>query len=321
MIVDQLVKPIDHTRATEALENAVRAELARHALHGMAVALVDDQRVVYAAGFGEVQRDSIFRAGSISKLFNSLAVMQLVEKGSLDLDAPIESYGSQFRVLVPFEKADPITLRQLLCHRSGMIREAPVGGYLDSSQPSLAETIASIRSCVLVNPPNTKTRYSNVGPAIAGEIMATVSGTAYSEYQQRHLLGPMGMTSSFFHVSAIPRDRLAAGHMRVADGHGGFVDQTAPVFDLGTIPAGNLFTTLDDLARFLSMLGADGRAGERQIISKAMLAEMWMPQLIQADTGFGIGVTSTSSLLLTTSSAALFAWYRIAAIIGFFDQF
>ncbi len=170
-----------------------------------------------------------------------------------------------------------------------MIRESPVGGYFDATQPSLAQTVASIRSCVLVNPPNTKTRYSNIGPSIAGEIVATVSGTDYAKYQQEHLLGPLGMTNSSFHLSGILRDRLAVAYMRVADGHGGFVEQQAPVFDLGTIPAGNLFTTAGDLARFVSMLVAEGRAGERQIVSKATLAEMWKPQLIKEETGFGIG--------------------------------
>ena len=62
-------------------------------------------RIVYAGGFGNAKRDSIFRAGSISKLFNALAVMQLVELGKIDLDAPIQSYGPQFTLVVPFESA------------------------------------------------------------------------------------------------------------------------------------------------------------------------------------------------------------------------
>ncbi len=282
-------KPTDYTQAIAKLEKAVREELAEHQLHGMSVALVDDQKIVYAAGFGSVQRNSILRAGSISKLFNALAVMQQVEQGKIDLDAPIQTYGPQFNVVVPFDNAPPITLRQLLCHRSGMIRESPVGGYFDPRQPGLADTVASIRSCVLVNPPNTKTRYSNIGPSIAGQIMATVSGSDYARYQQEHLLGPMGMTSSSFVLAGIPRQRLAVAYMHVADGHGGFVQEEAPVFDLGTIPAGNLFTTAEDLARMVSVLAAAGRAGDRQIVSPATLAQMWTPQLTKDDSGFGLG--------------------------------
>ena len=148
----------DYSPAIATLEAAIRREMAGHKLHGISIALVDDQQTVYAAGFGNVKRDSIFRAGSISKLFNAIAVMQQVERGKIDLDAPIESYGPQFKMVVTFEHCLPITIRELLCHRTGMIRESPVGGYFDDSQPGLPATVASIRNCVLVNRPNEKTR-------------------------------------------------------------------------------------------------------------------------------------------------------------------
>jgi CubicO group peptidase (beta-lactamase class C family) len=279
----------DYSQAIARLETAIREELAEHQLHGMSVALVDDQRIVYANGFGSVKRDSIFRAGSISKLLNAVGIMQQVEQGRIDLDAPIQRYGPQFDIVVPFANTPPITIRQLLCHRSGMIRESPVGGYFDSSEPGLAATVDSIRSCVLVRPPNTKTSYSNVGPSIAGQILATVTGSDYARYQQEHVLGPMGMTSSSYVLAGIPRKRLAVAYMQVADGRGGFTEQTAPLFDLGTIPAGNLFTSVEDLARFVCVLAASGRGGDRQIVSPASLAQMWTPQLTNDESGYGIG--------------------------------
>jgi hypothetical protein len=76
--------------------------------------------------------------------------------------------------------------------------------------------------------------------------------------------------------------------MRIADGRGGFHEGEAPVFDLGTLPAGNLWTTAEDLAMFISMLAADGRASGKQIVSRKTLEEMWKPQLIAGDAGFGI---------------------------------
>ena len=186
---------------------------------------VDDQadRSI-TPGFGNAQRDSIFRAGSVSKLFNAIAVMQQVEQGKIDLDARVQSYGPQFNLVNPFEGNPPITIRQLLCHRSGMIRESPVGGYFDPSEPGLPATVASIRDCVLVNPPTAKTRYSNIGPSIAGQIVAAVSGTEYVRYQKEHVLDPLGMTSSSYLLSGIDRKRLAKSYMRVADGRGGFVE-------------------------------------------------------------------------------------------------
>ncbi len=215
--------------------------------------------------------------------------MQMVERGKLDLDAPIESYGPQFKIVVPFENAPAVTLRHLLCHRSGMIREAPVGGYFDFREPGLPDTVASIRSCVLVNPPDTKTRYSNIGPSIAGQIVATVAGVDYARYQQEHVLEPLGMKSSSFLLSGIERQRLAKSYMQVADGRGGMVEREAPVFDLGTLPAGNLFTTAEDLARFVSMLAAGGKVDGGPIVSRSTLDQMWTPQLTKEKAGFGLG--------------------------------
>jgi CubicO group peptidase (beta-lactamase class C family) len=280
----------DYTAAIEQLIAAIRQQMAAYNITGVSVALVDDQRLVHAAGFGTAKSDSIFRAGSISKVFNAVAIMQLVEQGKLDLDAPITRYGRQFSLVVPFDGAPAVTLRQLLCHRSGLCRESPVGGYFDGSEPSLADTAAAIRDCPLLSRPNSETRYSNIGPSLAGQILAAVTGVPYHEYQQKHILGPLGMTSSGFLLEEIERGRLAPAAMRVADGRGGFVRGEAPLFDLGTIPAGNLYTTAEDLARFVSMLAAGGRAPGGQVISGRSLAEMSKLQLVEteAESIFGL---------------------------------
>lgn len=280
---------LDYSAAIRQLEQAVRTEMAEWEIPGIVLALVDDQQTIHAAGYGEAQRDSVFRCGSVSKLFNAVAVMQLVEKGKLNLDAPVGTYGEGLLPVNPFPNGTPVTLRQLLCHRSGMIREAPVGGYLDDSQPGLACTIASVPQTVLVNPPNTKTRYSNVGPSIAGRVVELVSGTSYERYQREHILGLLDMTSSAWLKKDLPRGRLVKSWLRVADGHGGFVRQRCPEFDLGTIPAGNLFSSADDLAKFLKMLAADGHAPGGRLLKAETLIEMFTPQLTGATNGYGLG--------------------------------
>jgi CubicO group peptidase (beta-lactamase class C family) len=279
----------DYADAIRRLNETVRQQMAAHNVGGVAIAIVDDQRLVQTAGFGTARPDSIFRAGSISKVINALAIMQLVEQGKLDLDAPITSYGREFSLIVPFDDAPPVTLRQLLCHRSGISRESPVGGYLDASSPSLADTVAAIRDCPLITRPNTDTRYSNIGPSIAGRILTTVTGVPYHEYLREHVFGPLGMTSTVFRTADIPPGRLVPSTMRIADGHGGFVRGAAPQFDIGEYPAGNVFTTAEDLAKFISMLAAGGRASGGRIISKETLAEMATPQLVPIGGFFGIG--------------------------------
>ncbi|MEO8352485.1 MAG: serine hydrolase domain-containing protein, partial [Chthoniobacteraceae bacterium] len=276
---------VDYSTIAQPLSAVVQKEMNDWGIGGVAVALIDDQDIVFAEGFGEAKRDSVFRCGSISKLFNALAVMQQVEAGKLDLDAPLQTYGEGLLPINPFPGEPPVTLRQILCHRSGLQREGAVGGYLDPSEPGLAATVASVSPCVLVTRPGEKTRYSNLAPSIAGFLVGRVSGEGFEKYQQAHLLGPLGMKNSAWTLATAPRDRIIVSHMRVADGHGGWTRRETPLFDLGTIPAGNLFTTAEDLGRLVSGLVAnDGR-----FVKPETLAEMWTPQLTEETKGFGLG--------------------------------
>lgn len=278
----------DYSPAFAQINAAVKAEMQQYRIGGIAVALTDGPNLVYSAGYGEAKFDSVFRAGSISKLFNAVAVMQQVEAGKLDLDAPFATLPGAVVPENPFTQAPEITLRQMLCHRSGIQRETPVGGYFDATQPSLASTCASLRDCKVVTPPNAKTRYSNIAPSLAGQVVATVSGQSFEAYQQEHLLSPMGMTQSAWQLGEVPQGKLIVSHLRVADGTGSFTHEQAPVFDLGTLPAGNLYSTAPDLAQFIKMLDAKGNGAHRRILKADSLREMTTPQLDPTG-GFGLG--------------------------------
>ncbi|MCC7086926.1 MAG: beta-lactamase family protein [Pirellulales bacterium] len=286
--------------AKQKFAKIVAEQLDRNISPGFSVAWVVDGNTVHVAGYGKADLDqgtpasgdTIYRAGSISKLFNAIGAMQLVEQGKLDLDAPIQQALPEFRMVVPFADPGAITIRELLCHRSGMVREAPVGGYLDPSQPTVKATVASVADCVLVNnPPNPKPRYSNVGPTIVGRAVEVQTGIPFSEYQQQQVLEPLGMTSSVWLMNDKLRPRLAKAKMRVARADGTFTIQNAPQFELGTTPAGNLYTTASDLAKFAAFLmsGDDGSRLSPPIITFETLKEMSTPQLTKDSTSFGLG--------------------------------
>ena len=278
----------DYSSAIPLLEAAVQQEIKDYGIGGIAVALTDGPRLVHAAGYGEAERDSVFRAGSVSKLFNAVSVMQLVEQGKLNIDAPFATLPGAVLPVNPFADAPAVTLRQMLCHRSGMQRESPVGGYLDDTQPGIGATCESVRGCVVVTPPNAKTRYSNIVPTLAGQVVATVSGQAFEKYQAEHIFAKLGMTKSAWLIKDVPGGKVLTSHLRVADGKGGFTHEECPLFDLGTVPAGNLFTTAPDLAQFMMMLDAKGTGKAGRVLKEETLAEMWKPQLVP-DGGFGLG--------------------------------
>ena len=122
--------------------------------------------------------------------------MQLVERGELDLDIAVSQYVTDFRPANPF--GEEITLRQLMSHRGGLVREPSVGNYFDDSAPSLAETVASLNTTQLVFAPAAKTKYSNAGIAVVGYVLEYVKGKPFAQHLKSAVLDPMGLAVSAF---------------------------------------------------------------------------------------------------------------------------
>ncbi len=271
----------------------IRHEVETKGLPALSVALVDDQTVVWAQGFGYADpqakkpatAETVYRVGSVSKLFTDLAVMRLVERGALDLDAPVKKYLPDFKPSNPFGKE--ITLRQLMTHRSGLVRESPVGNYFDPTGPSLAKTVRSLNQTELVFAPETKIKYSNAGIAAVGLVLEVTQEQPFARYLSRTLLAPLGMKrSSFAPEPEITKD-LAKALMWTYQGR----EFPAPTFELGMAPAGCMYSTVNDLARFLSVLFAGGKGPGGVIVKPETLEEMYKPQFAKGGDGqqFGLG--------------------------------
>ncbi len=285
--------PTDYSRVIARLDSLVAREVADKRLPGLSIALVDDQRTVWSRGYGRervdpavpVTSETVHRVGSVSKLFTDIAVMQLVERGVMDLDAPVSRYVGD--VLPEGGDASRITLRQLMSHRSGLVREPPVGHYFDSSGTTLAATVASLRGTSLVYPPGTRTKYSNAGIAVVGYALERTQKQPFADYVKRAVLEPMGLAHSAFTPESALARHLAEAVMWSYDSR----EWVAPTFGLGMAPAGSMYTTVDDLARFVSVLFAGGRGVGGQVIARATLDSMWTPQFAApgATAGYGLG--------------------------------
>src|SRR5690606_8720365 len=148
---------------------------------------------------------------------------------------PVTRYLPDFSPQDPF--GDPITLRQLMSHRAGLVRECPVGHYFDPDEPGLDATIASLNDTTLVFRPGTKTKYSNSGITVVGSVLERTSGLSNSEKIAQTILRPLGMADSSFIRTPAVDDRLATAWMWTYDGR----RFEAPKFALGIAPAGNLY--------------------------------------------------------------------------------
>ena len=277
--------------AAAAIATAVEAEIADKAIPSIAVALIDRSGVVWSRAWGNADAEgkvpataaTPYRAGSVSKLFTDVAVMRLVEQGRLDLDAPVTRYLPDFRPANPFGVA--ITLRHLMTHRSGLVREPPRGHYFDASPKGQADTVASLNATTLVAEPGTRTKYSNAGIAVVGEVVARVTGQPFERAIEQLVLGPVGMTSSSFTVDRL---KAAVAHSQMASFDGG--RWPAPPLDLGTPAAGNLYATADDLGRFAAAMLNRGRLTTGRLLTEASVAEMWRPQYpVTGGRSFGLG--------------------------------
>lgn len=265
----------DVERIASAVEPFITAELEDKKIPGAAIALVDDQRILWSKSFGNVTTNPVIRAGSVSKLFNAVLAMQFVEAGKLDLDAPVTKYLPNFHPTNRFGEA--ITLRQLLSHRSGLARESPYGNYFEPDQSSLRRTVESMNQTEVVYEPGTRTKYSNAGVAVAGYIAEKAGGKSYARLMKQNVLAPIGMNNSAFLLEDRLVKQMAEGQMWTLHG----TTFKAPVFQWGLSPAASLNTTVEDLAKFASALFAG------KLLKEETLAEMWKPQFDRR--GFGLG--------------------------------
>lgn len=283
----------DYAPVIENLESAIRYEVELKALPAFSIALVDNNQVVWASGFGfqdaeqqvPATADTIYRVGSVSKLFTDIAVLQLVEEGKLDLDAPVQHYLPEFRPTNPHDTA--ITLRQLMSHFSGLVRESPVGNYFDPDEPTLAATVESLNETSLVYEPETKTKYSNAAIAVVGAVLEKQLGVSHPDRVRHSILIPLKMNQSDFVVTPALEPKLATGWMRTYDDR----RFEAPTFLLGTGPAGNLYASVGDLAKFLICLFNEGRTDSGAILNPETLQLMTTPVKDSGDKplGFGLG--------------------------------
>ena len=243
-----------HAPIAKLLERVITQEMRDKQIPALSIALVNGSRIVWARGFGTtdtLHRDSataetVYRAGRVSSLITALGVMRLAEQHRVDLDAPVTRYLADFHPANPF--GTPITLRDLLSQRSGLVREPPVGSSFDTTAASLAAAVASLSSTTLVHAPGTHTKYSDAGVAAAGLAIERAAHEPFASYISQHVLAPLGMDESAFELTPALAPRLATGTLWSYDGR----RTAAPRFPIGETPALSLYTTVTDLARLES---------------------------------------------------------------------
>src|SRR5262245_22216241 len=267
---------------------------------GLALGIVHDQALVWGRGFAwaDVERrapatvDTLYRIGSITKLFTATAIMILRDAGKLALDEPITTYLPWFAMKSAPADAGPITIRHLLTHTSGLPREAAFPYWTDDRFPSVEEIRAQLPMQERPLPTESRWKYSNLGATLAGEVVAAGSSEPYAEFVRSRILAPLGMSATLVET---PRDgdrSLATSYARWQPGR---KRAAWSITDLrGLTAAGNMATSVTDLARFAMLQLRGGPAGGAQILAGRTLAEMhrvhWLEPEWQAGWGLGFRI-------------------------------
>jgi CubicO group peptidase (beta-lactamase class C family) len=274
-------------------------ELINQGASAVGIALVDDKRIIWSQRFGLADRDTgqmptdstMFGIGSVSKMFATIAVMQLVDRGVVDLDTPLVTYLPTFRMAAAgYEK---ITVRMLLNHSSGFpgtdYRNAdirsPVPGYLDQ----VLQTLSMSR---LKAPPGYMSVYCNDGFTITAALVEAMSGKNYVQFVQDEILTPLGMRNTRYPLSAFPAGSYAKAYAKGV---------AKPQEFVNTLASGAVYSTAGDMARIAMMFLGGGRVGTTRILASASVAAMAKDQTtgsfdpIHSDSwAFGLGWDSVS---------------------------
>jgi CubicO group peptidase (beta-lactamase class C family) len=261
------------------LDGAVPQQLHRENIAGAVVLVVKDGNILYKQGYGYADvakktpvspSGTLFRPGSVSKLFTWTAVMQLVEQGKINLEENVDTY-LDFKIPDTFVK--PISMRNLMTHTAGF--EESVKDLLvpEGTAPPSLRKYAVTQMPVRVYPPGATPAYSNYGATLAGYIVQRVSGVPFDDYMERNLFMPLGMTHSTSRQPLPPamQPMMSAGYALA-------LDQAKPFETISVGPAGALSVTAEDISHFMMAHLQDGQYRGARILKPETVALMHSAQ-------------------------------------------
>ena len=282
-------EPVPKNSDHDEIDAYVEGQMRRLKMPGASLAIVKGDKIVHLRGFGRARPGgeaptprTPFFIGSLTKSFTALAVMQLVEAGRVELDAPIQRYLPWFRVADPQASAQ-MTVRHLLNQTSGLPTssgEIQLADFDDS--PGATERQArALSTLVLTRPVGSAFEYSNSNYNLLGLIIEAASGESYADYVQKQIFTPLAMGHSYTSQAAAKQSGLAVANLAVANlavGHQYWfaIPFAAPNMPLphGSLPGGMLISSAEDMARYMIALLNGGRYGDVQILSSAGMDEL-----------------------------------------------
>jgi CubicO group peptidase (beta-lactamase class C family) len=269
-------------------DDYVKAQLAAWEVPGLAVAVVKDDAVVLARGYGArqlgesapVDEKTVFPIASCSKAFTAAALAMLVDEGRLSWDDPVTKYLRDFRLADDYATRE-MTVRDLLCHRSGLPRYDLVWYGTGADR---AEVLRRLRFARLNTSFRSQFGYQNIMFVAAGEVIPAVAGKSWDDFVTERLFKPLGMTASSTNLAGLrAAGNAAVGHLRLEE-----KIEVVPYRSVDNAgPAGSINSTAADMARWLRLQLNGGVFDGERLLTTASLREMHSPQTVLRTSGMG----------------------------------
>jgi CubicO group peptidase (beta-lactamase class C family) len=271
------------TRHPQIDASQIQIALERLATPGLAVAVVKNDELVLAQGFGQrgldqpapVDEHTLFAIGSISKSFTATSLGLLVDEGQLAWDDPVQKYLPDFQLFDSYATRE-ITIRDLLTHRSGLA-EVSGGTIWYGSTYDRTEVVKRIRHLKPVSSFRSRFAYQNIMYLVAGQLIPAVTGSDWDTFVQERLFKPLDMHASVTSITAFrPDQNVVTPHITV-DGQARMVAHRN--YD-NVGPAASIYSSVVDMTQYLRLHLGQGRYAERQLLNPATAQEMATPQMV-----------------------------------------
>ncbi len=268
------------------IDALVTATLAQKKIPGLALAVVEKGELSYTHAYGvrnletqePLQVNALFHLSSVTKLFVGPALLQLRERGQLDLDAPVVRYLPYFKL--NDARVNEITVRQMMMHTSGMPDTDEYGWENpEYDDGALERYVRSIANESLIAAPNEKYFYSNIAYEVLGDVIAKVSRMTFEEFVAQSILRPLKMDKSTLLLTEADRNLLATPHTFYVDGkvtENVIVSSVFP-YNRAHAPSSTLYSNVFDLSRFARAFLERGELDGTRILDAETVAEMWTP--------------------------------------------
>ncbi|WP_239094055.1 serine hydrolase domain-containing protein [Bacillus sp. B15-48] len=291
-----VTKPVESVPITKEnvqmfSEDYFTKRMEENQIPGAVMIVVKDNEILYEQGFGFANLEkglevdpsgSLFRIGSVTKLFTATAIMQLVELGLVDVEANVNDYLTDFQI--DTKDFQPVRVKHLLTHTAGFdeliigmaaehYRERkPLRNYLKENQPKM------------LREPGQYIQYSNYGMGLLGLVIEEVSGLSYEQYIEDHILKPLGMNDTHVVMNPTVYEQLAREYFPIGDGF-----KEEPLYDFHFPPAGSVLATAEDMAQFMLLHLNNGTWNGATVINENTAKLMHERQFSQHPSVQGFG--------------------------------